>query len=583
MTDPSVAAYLTDVRTRLDQAERGERGRLINAAAEFLGCSRQSVYRQLQRIGWTSGRAQRSDANQRTVSRDQAESVAQLMNASRSAKGVIRLPVTEAVSIAQSNGFIPKDVSVDTVRRAMYLHRVHPELTRRSTWTSTRSLHPNHVWQLDPSICVLYYLDDGGLAAMSERQFYRNKPQNFRRVARDRVLRYVISDHTTGAFFVRYYNTPGENIETLFEFLMEAFIERPGQAFHGVPFNLIWDKGSANTSHAIQNVLDALAVDHWTHEVGNSRAKGQVESAQWLIETHFEARLAMAKVETLAELNGLVDTWQIAFNSGHKHARTGATRYGLWQTIRAEHLRTPPSLEICQELLTAKPQTRKVKGNLTIQFTVPGFEPAFYDLQHVDGVYPGQAVDVTVNPYKAPHVYVITDDAEGRRVHVECEPCGRDAYGFMVDAPVLGTGAYKPTRETELDQARKRQDRAAWGTDKEAEIDKKRSDREVAFGGAVDAFRDVKEAPRPEFMKRPGTELHVPSRVQIEERPLSIMEALKILKRELGRSITAEENTALREQYADGVPEDAIAGLIEQFSQPEPARPALSIVGGNNA
>ena len=92
---------------------------------------------------------------------------------------------------------------------------------------------------------------------MDEATFYKNKPHNFGKIARDRVLRYVCVDHCTGAFYCRYYNVSGENAETMFDFLMRAMGSKDKQhnPFEGVPKILYWDKGSANQSSLILALL----------------------------------------------------------------------------------------------------------------------------------------------------------------------------------------------------------------------------------------------------------------------------------------------------------------------------------------
>ena len=53
---------------------------------------------------------------------------------------------------------------------------------------------------------------------MDRDEFYRNKPQNFARVARtDLCTRYAVSDHASGAFKLRYF-LGGESAQNLVDF-----------------------------------------------------------------------------------------------------------------------------------------------------------------------------------------------------------------------------------------------------------------------------------------------------------------------------------------------------------------------------
>jgi hypothetical protein len=107
---------------------------------------------------------------------------------------------------------------------------------------SMKSLHPNHVHQVDPSYCVLYYLPKRGGGAESfiqriagDDEFYKNKPQNFERAASFRVWRYVLTDHYSGTLMVRYYQSAGESVENLYDFLLWCWSRHQNRPFHGVP------------------------------------------------------------------------------------------------------------------------------------------------------------------------------------------------------------------------------------------------------------------------------------------------------------------------------------------------------------
>jgi len=144
------------------------------------------------------------------------------------------------------------------------------------------------VWQVDASMCVIFYLPKQGLQIMPEGVFYKNKPLNIERVAQERVWRYVVTDHYSGTLYVRYVQTAGETSENLAETFLQAIQKREqNDPMHGVPNNLMMDLGSANTSHLFLNLLKNLGVTPLVHKPGNSRAKGQVEQAQQLVETQF--------------------------------------------------------------------------------------------------------------------------------------------------------------------------------------------------------------------------------------------------------------------------------------------------------
>ena len=84
----------------------------------------------------------------------------------------------------ETGEFFP--LSIDAISRALRQHHMHPDQLRApSPALELASLHPNHVWQLDASICVLYYLKirlkgsgDTGLRVMSAAEFNKTNPQS---------------------------------------------------------------------------------------------------------------------------------------------------------------------------------------------------------------------------------------------------------------------------------------------------------------------------------------------------------------------------------------------------------------------
>lgn len=580
-TETAQSDYFRQLAERLQQAGHGERGQLVDGAAAFLGISRNQVYAQLRRFGWRSGKKLRADRGRTSLLVEELQAVSNIMVESCRANGKRLLGVKDALDIARANGMVAADVAPKTVMRSLREAGLHPDQLKRATpYMSMRSLHPNHCWQFDVSVCVLFYLDTGGLGVMDQKKFYKNKPDNIAKISKQRVLRYLITDHYSGALFVRYYMAAGEDQETLFRFLMDAFGRREHEQdpFHGVPFKLVWDAGSANQSHLIRNLLDRLDVHHWAHVPGNPRAKGQVENGHNLVECHFEGRLSFMKVRDIDHLNQVAAIWMRHFNGVEIHSRHGQTRYGLWQTIRADQLRIAPSQELCSTLLRTKPEARQVQGNLMVKYAVKGFGPAFYSVAHVPNVRVGEQIEVCLNPYHAPSIYAVIKDEHGVEQHIACEPAGRDAAGFLVDAPVIGQ-QFRAAPDTDVDTNRKALAKEAYGADTQAEVDEARRKKEPAFGGAVDPITYLEDQHTVSYMRRRGTELDVPAAAQVDARPLSIVQALKYLKGRLG-TLDAQQNAWLREHYPEGVPESDLESLVAELrgDTAAPSRPGLSVV-----
>lgn len=559
--------YFGTVADERRAAPHGKKGEVLERAAQFLGCSIDRVYRGLNTVGGEPQRKSRRDRGNSRVSRDEAAMVASIMRESTRDNNKRLTSVGDALEIALANtdSGVTTQASPDTYARVMREHGLHPvQLARATPHTQMRSRHPNHVHQFDVSICVLYYLDQGGLSVMDKKRFYKNKPQNVAKVVNQRVLRYLITDHYSGAFYLEYFQAPGENQETLFEFLMRAWAKHthPNNPFHGVPEMMVWDAGSANQSYLIRNLLDRLRVKHWAHTPGMPRSKGQVERTHDLVERSFEGRLSLLKIEDLEALNSAAHIWMQRFNSTKIHTRTRGTRYGVWQTIRPEQLRICPAREQCEQLLRTKPESRLVRGDLTITFAIKGYGRMAYSVADLPGVRIGEPVIVSINPYRAPGVFVSLAEHDEQ---FECQPLAVDAAGFYLNAPVLGE-SYAGKPDTDVDTNRKTMDKKAYGAETQQEVDKARAKRQPAFGGKIDPISYLEAGSLPAYMDRPGTSLDVSKAAPATLAPMPIIEALKHLRSRLGRPLSAEESDQVKARYPDGVPEEQLEALAALLS-----------------
>jgi transposase InsO family protein len=591
LADRAEIETLEQLKGELLGAAHGTQGAVATRGAQQLGCSVPTLYKKLRGIGYDSGRKVRADRGKTKVTLEAARAIAGMTFVSQRDNDKQMLPIRDSIDIAQANGLLQVQVSETTVMRALRTFKCHPkDLRRASPHRSMRSLHPNHVWQLDASICVLYRIaGKQGLRAMRQAEFNERKPNALIKIVNERVLRYAVTDHYSGSAVARYYETSGENTETLFDFLMYATERRAlsnggdGCDMHGWPVMMVWDQSAASQSHAIQNLLNGLGVDHWTHEAENSRAKGQVEKTHDIIERSFEGRLRLTKVESIEQLNAHLDVFMQDFNHGRLHSRHGHTRRAMWGFITAEQLRLSPGREVCQQLMYSKPQTRVVDGELKVSFKVKGYEQCFYSLEHVEGVRNGDQVLVSVNPYRAPSIWVHREDANGKKFFVECEPIAYDRAGLRVDAKAFGEG-YDALKDTADETARKDINEAAWGKRDERQARSVRDKGAVAFGGKIDAFADLhqRKDQLPTYLPRRGTEMNVPGSVQIEVRPLDHVTAMKEIRARLTRPLTPEDNAHVRAWFPDGVPEADLDALVLRLTAPAvelpPVRAALQLV-----
>src|SRR6185369_8439892 len=127
----------------------------------------------------------------------------------RDNKGPI-MPVAAALEIAFDAGIIEREaVSVDTMQRLLRERNLDKgQMKQPSAHTDMRSLHPNYCQLVDVSVCIQYYLKNGKMGFMDERDFYKNTPHNYLKI-KQKLLRYVLTDHFSGLFYFRYYAADG--------------------------------------------------------------------------------------------------------------------------------------------------------------------------------------------------------------------------------------------------------------------------------------------------------------------------------------------------------------------------------------
>lgn len=581
-------------------AVHGGKAAAAQLEAVRLGCDVATLYRQIKEAGFSAPRKQRSDAGRCSISRDEAMRVMALKLMAQRANGKDNMAIGNAALLARANGLaalgrvdgetgeiIP--VSEGTIARAIRNYHLDLKTLREpAPHRGARSLHANHVWQIDASVCVLYYLDTGGLGVMEADEFYKNKPENIERKMKAMVIRYVCTDHYTGTVHFRYY-MGAESGEMLCEFFLDC-IQPKGhekEPFHGVPRIVVVDPGSANKGALFANLLRLLAVTLIVHKPKNPRAKGSVEKHNDLIERGFESTLIGIRVSSLEQLNAEASIWRRYFNGVQKHSRHGHTRYGLWQTIRQDQLRLAPAPEVCRALMTTRPESREVRGDLKISFG-----GALYWVKDVPHLNIGQKVMVARSPYRDDAILLIEQDEHQRDVHYVCPLVETDAAGFDLDAPVWGE-SYKALADTQAVQDKKEIERLAYGVSGKLEVDAARRKHAPVFGG-LDITSHLDAATPATYMPRRGTDMDVsspvktgnavdrlaaPGAVAIEAVHLNPVQLAGRLHKAMPGEWCAEYFQRLQAWYPDGALESEIGAIVDRFRDfGEP--PRLVAVGG---
>lgn len=564
------------------RAGHGARGAIYDAASTELGISRATLLRKIKEVAITDKRKRRTDAGKTALSRREAAMIsATLMEATRK-NGKRLYSVADAVEMLRANGEIAAGrldeetgewapLSESTIIRALRGYGLHPDqLSQPSPVTELASLHPNHVWQIDASLCTLYYLSNGqrGLQVMDSATFYKNKPKNLQRIASDRVWSYELTDHTSGWIYVEYV-MGSESGENLCSVLINAMQERGGaDVLHGVPHMLYLDPGSANTASMTKNLCRSLGIDVVSHKPHNARATGQVEKARDIIERRFEPGLKFQPVHSLEELNAKARLWRQHFNATAIHSRHGKSRSSVWMTITAGQLIKAPSIAVCRELAVASAESRKVTPKLRVSFR--GVE---YDVSSVPDVMVGEKLMITRNPWRSDAAQVVLTGEDGHDYFHLVEEVRKNEYGFAEGAAVLGQ-RYQRHADTPAQTAAKQIENLITESNNETDAAAARKAKALPFGGRLDPYKTLTTHELPTFMPRRGQVSPVRT-VQVAARRLTHVEAAKNLKERLP-AWSAALYQELVQLWPEGITEEELDTAAQQLT----AHGQLNVVGG---
>ena len=581
------------------QAGHGRKEAIYTAACAELGLARSTLLRGLKDVAVAAQRQRRSDAGEVLLPRDEAQVIATVLMESHRKNAKRLLSINQAVVMLRANGLVKAEatdadgvirpLSDSAISRALRRYSLHPgQLLRPAPAKELISLHPNHVWEIDASLCVLYYLrnTDGrnsGLQVMAQKVFNKNKPANLARIESDRVWSYEVTDHYSGSIFVHYVlgAESGFNLaESFIESIQPRNSDGIEQPFHGVPLIMLLDMGSAMTGGLFKNLARRLGMQVIPHSAGNARATGQVEQARDIIERSFESALKFKPVASLAELNAAARQWAAWINAHKEHSRHGQTRYAMWQTITAEQLRLAPPPDLCRDLLTHAPEGRQVTAQLTVPFKGYGD----FDVSEVPNIQVGETLQVTYNPFDLADgalrsAMVVTFDAEGNEVLQRVAHVPRNAAGFRTDGKgnVIGED-WARNKDTLADTNRKLLERMAMGADTDTQAAASRKAKALPFGGQIDPYKHITDTPGTTWLPKRGTPLQPTTRVAAAaEQVLTLFEAAAQLVRR-GVAMTPERNAQVAAWHPTGVPESALDELVHRLA----VRATLRVVGGGS-
>ena len=554
--------WQVEMAEKLNAATPRERRSVLQPYSEMTGYSPTYLYEIAGEHGFSSGRKKRSDAGSCTLTDEQIDFVAALIHTSkREKKGAIK-PVACALEEAIDAGVIESgQISEGHMQRVLADRQLNKKsLDAATPHTQMRSLHPNHTHLVDVSVCIQYYKKNGDTALMDEREFYKNKPQNYEKI-KTRLLRYVLTDHFSGAFFFWYYDASGESQNNLYDFLLRAwsFKVDARYPFRGVPFFILMDRGSANTSKAVVAFLGRLGVTIPEGMPYNPRRQGSVETTHNIIEEWFESKLRIQPANTVEDLNRWALDYGIWHNASRKHTRHGMARTECWMLITKEQLRELPDREICQELFTYDDEknTRLVDGEYCISFKLGSKgdaegRPLIYNLKHIPGIMPTRhKVLVRIKPFVWPTVDIILNDQS-----YEVNPILRLPAiqgGFKSNSAVIGQ-EFKAQPESLTQQAVKRMDNMAYGEERKKDA--------TPFAGMQVMGHHADKLGNLEYMRKRGHAIEIDRGVA--EKQISTSELITRLVN-AGVTMTKELNKELRAKYGESIDSRQAECIIAEF------------------
>lgn len=556
--DPLAHQYCLETLDLIQRAPDRPAAELVEALAGRLGCAVVTAYRHLRKLGWSSGRKTRADKGQSKVGADEVRLIAALTASGRDLKGRPNLPVSEAVAIAQERGLLQDEISPSTVlRRLNAMHLGPRQMLAPSLGVSRISQHPNHYWVVDVSPCLQWYFKDGDgrridLYMDGGARFYAGKPQNF---PKRRLLRYVVTDHYSGAYFAQYYYAEGENALDMVDFLWRAFApKRTHRAFpfRGLPCCILADQGPGFKSHIVTNLLRDLGVDIELHASGNAKASGSVESRHYHWQRRFDARLKLQPARDVAELNRVSEDFCAVQNGSREHTRHGKPPLEVWCRIQPEQLREAPDRATYFALASGAPKT----GTLTNRGWLRA-SGRCWQLRG-DGVYAGMKVQYRLMPFSDQGIRVWTLTG----VELAAAEIAFDEAGFPTQGARSHTwGAEEPEKRGATAPLTAGQDIAARVAAGEVE---------VALPGVFDFAAQLE---RQAFLSATGSEWAPPmdGNPLLTAPVLSRVDVLERISAALDRWLSDEEIARLTEAVGEGATEADLPELLALLDVSTPA------------
>ena len=608
---PTLMQDLLDTCTALQAAGHGAKGAVIDRLCAAYGMGRNAAYQQLERwAGYAPQRKVRCDAGNSKLSGDALAMLAALKAEGVRQNGKSTLTTEVGLNIMDANG-IAVPVSASQANRLLRGKRMDKtSQSQARTYQQMRSEHPNYLHQIDPSLCLVYYMG-GKQRVIRDDELYKNKLDKLAGL-KFKVWRYVRTDHATGVIDVLYIEAKGESQANLFAFLMHTWGKVPGRLSHGVPKYLLWDKGSANMAGGIKKLLEGLQVQQISHAAGKAWVKGSVEKSNDIVERQFESRLRAEPVESVAELNVAAQRWCAAFNANtlakqdtrlHRMGCEPMVRNDLWATVLHEQLTALPDPALCAWFMSGQQTLRLVDSHYRVSFKHPqAARTAVYDLSPW-GHELAAKEQVKITPLLLGGVCEVRIEVarinQATLILNVLPRADYDSFGFPASAPLVGQ-AFASAQHSAAMSAQKTLRQAAWGTADEAAVDKLRRANARPFvqtHEVVDA--DTGEVTTVKTGLRAHSHIgqtgahdqlskvaYLPKRAKVMDSPalqqaqalsvthaalamptVGLFAAAKALREALGAAYSPATYQWLQSRFGEAVPADQVDGLADAWTE----------------
>ncbi len=563
----------------------------VKELASELNLSVASIWRKANKAGFRI-RKERSDKNKTVISDDVINYIASRVLISRRRNKQFTNSIKKAYEdYEKEHGKI--DAGYERVCAILRQRGLDKEsLNLPTPALKLFSLHPNHVHLFDVTNCHQWHLkNNGGLKEVDiEKMMYANKIVKFAKSIKKELLRFVLIDHKSGAFFFWYYYSSGEKASDGLDFFSRAWGDKKElikntlgiseyngkYQFQGLPRLLYSDKGSILKNKAMLNMMACLGVEVQTHEAGNPRAKGAVEGLMRIIGYDFESDLKTKNIQGLEALNAFALNWCIERNARPEFRNGEIPRIDFWRKIKASELILSPDYEVFKKLYH-KPEVTRV---CTVQGII-NFEGRKYHCPDTNAY--GKTVLIKVNALEYPAI-----DIHFNGYVYKSEPLEVDEYNNLILPNMATFGSYNALKKTELQHKKEELEQFAtekWGVEYKGKKDKKialPSDNtpkaeieikqdNIAYLPKAGKQAEVKDSSEP--VTTAPVETHIihnyayvtqsdseESKKEELKKPVLIplMQAIDLVISEYG-SITPNMNKNLKKLYPQGVPAELTA------------------------